>query len=112
MSASDSIPTQASRGEAQGFIARFAAIARRQSVIDGAARLLRVMTVVLAALLAIILLDAWMPMSAWVRGVLAIALLPGNETPFTVDGSKDGMNVPLPKAPSSSGIPPLRADNR
>ncbi|MBK8903030.1 MAG: endopeptidase La [Anaerolineaceae bacterium] len=42
--------------------------------------------------------------------VLSIALLPSNETPFTVDGSKEGMNVPLPKAPSGSGIPPLRAD--
>jgi ATP-dependent Lon protease len=42
--------------------------------------------------------------------VLSIALLPGNEAPFTVDGSKEGMNVPLPKTPSGSGIPPLRAD--
>ncbi|MEZ4591078.1 MAG: endopeptidase La [Chloroflexota bacterium] len=44
--------------------------------------------------------------------VLAIALLPGSEAPFTVAGGNEGLNVPLPKASSGSGIPPLRADNR
>ncbi|MCA9944917.1 MAG: hypothetical protein KC449_15635, partial [Anaerolineales bacterium] len=43
--------------------------------------------------------------------VLAIALLPGSEAPFTVAGNNEGLNVPLPKASSGSGIPPLRADN-
>ncbi|MFZ1398650.1 MAG: endopeptidase La [Candidatus Promineifilaceae bacterium] len=42
--------------------------------------------------------------------VLAIALLPGSEAPFTVAGGNEGLNVPLPKASSGSGIPPLRAD--
>jgi ATP-dependent Lon protease len=43
--------------------------------------------------------------------VLAIALLPGNEAPFSVTGNSEKLNVPLPKASSGSGIPPLRADN-
>ena len=43
--------------------------------------------------------------------VLAIALLPGSEVPFTVAGGNEGLNVPLPKTSSGSGIPPLRADN-
>ncbi len=43
--------------------------------------------------------------------VLAIALLPGSEAPFAVAGGKESLNVPLPKASSGSGIPPLRADN-
>ena len=42
--------------------------------------------------------------------VLAIALLPGTEPPFTAASSQEGMNVPLPKTPSGSGVPPLRAD--
>ncbi len=43
--------------------------------------------------------------------VLAIALLPDNEAPFMAEASNDSVNVPLPQAPSGSGIPPLRADN-
>ncbi|WP_420629893.1 endopeptidase La [Candidatus Leptofilum sp.] len=42
--------------------------------------------------------------------VLAIALLPGNEAPFSVASSSESVNVPLPKASSSPGVPPLRAD--
>ena len=42
--------------------------------------------------------------------VLAVALLPGNEAPFSVAGSNEGVNVPLPKTSSSSGVPPLRAN--
>jgi ATP-dependent Lon protease len=42
--------------------------------------------------------------------VLAIALLPGTEAPFSVTSGNEGMNVPLPKTQSGSGVPPLRAD--
>lgn len=43
--------------------------------------------------------------------VLAIALLPATEAPFTVSSGNEGMNVPLPQTQSGSGVPPLRADN-
>ncbi len=41
--------------------------------------------------------------------VLAIALLPASEPPFTVASGNEGMNVPLPKTQSGSNVPPLRA---
>lgn len=42
--------------------------------------------------------------------VLAIALLPSSEPPFSVAASKEGTAVPLPSKSTGSGAPPLRAN--
>ncbi|MEX2213137.1 MAG: hypothetical protein WD768_03350 [Phycisphaeraceae bacterium] len=67
--------TRGVEAKREGFVARFAAIARKQSVIDGAARLLREVSILTAMLLVIVLLDAWIPMTAWLRLALGVALL-------------------------------------